>query len=119
MILYHGTDSQNEQSMIDNGVWPSDTNHPTRVIGTGDEDIETLQGKGLVGIYGWATLQAALDWIRNTGSDCDLIVTIETGGHEVIDDPECEAEKWLAGQAKFVLTDKPIAIIDSKLIWEL
>lgn len=118
MILYHGTDSQNEQSMIDNGVWPSDTNQPTRIISNG-EPTETLQGRGLVGIYGWTTLQAALDWIRYTGSDCDMIVTIETGDRKIIDDPECEADGFLAGKGKFVLASEPVAIIDSKLIWEL
>ncbi len=99
MKLYHATPADNVGSIIEGGLWPNSTDAPTRSLG--DYDGDTLQMRGLNGIYAWVSLDDAVDFARYECSGWGVVFEIEADGFNVIDDPEFEG-------AKFIITDRPI-----------
>jgi hypothetical protein len=100
MKLYHVSPIENEQSITDNGICPNSTNMGTCVTGNG----ETLQGAGLMGVYGFVSFDDAY-WfaVDNRGIEMNVIFAFDVPeGCEVVDDPEYN------GEAMFVATDEPI-----------
>ena len=105
MKLYHGTESENTKSIMNNGLWPTDCGN--KVIGTGGTG-ETLQGKDYYGVYAFTSMDEAIWFTQDNGCD-GAVFEIETDNMDVIDDPE------YTGEAKFIITENPI---QAKLVWE-
>ena len=101
MKLYHVSPIENEESITDNGLFPTNTNMPTCITG----NAETLQGQNLTGIYGFVDMADAIMFAEdNRGLDENVIFAFDLpDGCEVVDDPEYN------GEAMFVVTDEPIA----------
>jgi len=103
MKLYHATQAENTDSINEYGLSPLSTDDPTRPVGS---EYQTLQGRGLIGVYGWATLEDAKFFAREEcGGDG---VVFEFDANDVVDDPEFDG-------AKFAVTDDPIPAV---LIWQ-
>ena len=102
MKLYHVSPIENEESIIENGLYPNSTSRPTCKAGAGD----TLQGENMTGIYGFAALWDAEGFaIDNQGMEANVIVAFDVPeGCEVLDDPEYD------GQAFFVVTGEPVEV---------
>ena len=100
MKLYHVSPIENEQSIIDSGIFPNSTNAATCITG----NTETLQGQNVTGIYGFVDLWDAQQFaIDNSGLECNAIFAFDVPeGCEVVADPEYD------GEAMFVATDEPI-----------
>jgi hypothetical protein len=101
MKLYHVSPIENEESITDNGLCPTNTNTPTCVTG----NAETLQGQNVTGIYGFVALVDAIMFAEdNRGIEMNVIFAFDVPeGCEVVDDPEYD------GEAMFVATDEPIS----------
>jgi hypothetical protein len=100
MKLYHVSPIENEESIIDSGLFPNSTNMATCITGNGD----TLQGAGLTGVYGFVELYDAIMFAEdNRGMEMNVIFAFDIpDGCEVVADPEYN------GEAMFVVTDEPI-----------
>jgi len=101
MKLYHVSPIENEESITDNGLFPTNTNMPTCITG----NAETLQGQNVTGIYGFVALDDAIMFAEdNRGIEMNVIFSFDVPeGCEVVDDPEYN------GEAMFVATDEPIS----------
>jgi hypothetical protein len=101
MKLYHATDYENTESIIETGLIPTDGG--VKVV---DPERATLQGKGLYGVYGFVSIEDAKVFSNDNYGDG---VIFEFDADSVIDDPEFD------GEAKFALCDEPIPAV---LVWE-
>ena len=101
MKFYHVSPIENEESIIENGLYPNSTSRPTCKAGAGD----TLQDTDITGVYGFISLYDAKGFaIDNLGMESNVIVAFDVPeGCEVLDDQEYD------GKAVFVVTDEPIA----------
>ena len=80
MKLYHATPTENAESIIESGIFPTDCG--TKAHG----DTDTLQGKGLTGVYGFRSIEDAELFASDNGNDF-VIFSFDCDG-ETIDDPE-------------------------------
>ena len=103
MKLFHGTESENIESIKETGLFPTDGGN--KVVGIGSTG-ETLQGKGLYGVFGFTSLKEAKSFAMDNGGDGAVF---EFDADEIIDDPE------YTGEAKFAVTESPIK---ATLVWE-
>lgn len=108
MKLYHGTESDNIDSINESGLCPTDCGNKSV-----DPTIQTLQGKGYYGIYGFTNLSDAKDFTNDNGCD-GAVYEFDADDNLIVDDPEYSAENYLDGKAVFVQTDTPIC---ANLIW--
>ena len=95
MKLYHATNLENAEDIDIFGIEPRNTDDGRCL--TVDK---TLQGKGLIGVYGFTSEEDALAFACNQGWDYFVIFWFETDeidGHKIIDDPEYDD-----GESKFV-----------------
>jgi hypothetical protein len=100
MKLYHVSPIENEESITERGIWPNNTDMGTCAAGAG----ETLQGGGLMGIYGFVSIDHAIEFCElNLGVECNVIFVFDSGDCEVMADPE-----YTDNEAMFVITDEPI-----------
>ena len=110
MILYHATDREYAESIEATGLYPTDGG--TKYV---DPNLETLQGKGLYGIFGFTDIRDAKEFCNENGYD-GIIYEFEAS--EIIDDPEYDSnfpQYAIYGQSKFAITNEPI---HARLIWE-
>lgn len=96
MKLYHATPVENTESVKEVGIVPTDCG--TKVHG----DTDTLQGRGLTGIYGFITMDDAVSFAQDNGNEYAIFAIETSEGDELIEDPE------YTGEAMFVVTDEPI-----------
>ena len=89
MKLYHASPVENTESITAVGLMPTDCG--TRIHGGED----TLQGKGHFGVYGFASIEDAVDFAQDNGSEY-VIFSFVTDGLEIIADPEYDGNAWLA-----------------------
>ena len=94
MKLYHATDYQNKKSIEDNGLFPTD-------CGNARTNMPTLQGRGYYGVYGFISLEDAIEFGRDNNYET-VVYEFEVDADSVIDDPEYD------GNAKFYSTDCPV-----------
>lgn len=95
MKLYHATPAENAESIIEAGIFPTDCG--TKAHGAGD----SLQGRGLIGVYGFIDMESAELFASDNGNEF-AIFSFEWDG-EIIADPEYDDETSV-----FVETDEPI-----------
>lgn len=99
MKLYHVSPIENEESITERGIWPNSTNMATCMTGNDD----TLQGNGLMGVYGFVSLDSAIEFCElNLGVEMNTVFVFDSGDCDTMDDPEYD------GEAVFVVTDEPI-----------
>jgi hypothetical protein len=103
MKLYHATDRENLESITEVGLFPGDGGTKVR-----DKTRDTIQGSGLIGVFGFTSLEEAINFAIDNNYD-GLIYEFDSSDYDTIDDPEYD------DVAKFVITSTPIA---AKLIFE-
>ena len=101
MKLYHASPIVNRESIENVGLYPT---------GGGTRNYSgsiSLQGKGLMGIYGFSSTDSAKNFAEDNQADGEFCVfEFETGDLEIILDPEYEEEEG----SFFVLTDEPLKV---------
>ncbi len=102
MKLYHVSPIENEESILEAGLFPANTSMATCVAGAGG----TLQNTNITGVYGFISLDDAIEFCElNQGVEANVIVAFDVPeGCKTMNDPEYD------GQAIFVVTDEPIAV---------
>lgn len=96
MKLYHASPIENEESIKDVGLFPTN-------CGTKAHNGDSLQGRGLMGIYGFVSLDDAISFVQDNGSEGYVIFAFDVSADaETMIDPEYE------GESIFVVTDEPI-----------
>lgn len=102
MKLYHGTDYTNIDSITETGLIPTDGG--TKAV---DPERETIQGKGVSGVYGFVSIEDAKLFCFDNAYNA--IFEFDANEANTINDPEFD------GVAKFVITNNPIV---ANLVWE-
>lgn len=103
MKLYHATDHSNKNSILRDGLWPTDAG--SKAV---DPSRKTLQGQNLTGVFGFTSKKDAKDFSLDNYGD-GVIFSFETNDAEIITDPEYD------GSSKFAITENPLS---AKLVWE-
>lgn len=93
MKLFHATSIENLESILESGLFPSQT---MKVSDTADSERMLNNG-----VFGFITLEDALSFGRDNWCYDDVVV-FEFDANEVINDPEYD------GEAKFVKSDEAI-----------
>jgi hypothetical protein len=103
MKLYHASPIENLDSISEVGVFPTD-------CGTKAHNGDSLQKRGLTGIYGFVSLDDAISFTQDNGSEGYVIFAFDVDENvETIFDPEYE------GESIFVVTDEPMQAVK---VWE-
>jgi hypothetical protein len=96
MKLYHATPVEDVESIIEMGIFPTDGGSKAH------GEMMSLQGQGLMGIFGFKSIEEAESFAIDNGSEYGIF-SFETGDLDTMIDPEYEN-----GESIFVLTDEPI-----------
>jgi len=97
MKLYHATPVEDVESIIEMGICPTDGGSKAH------GEMMSLQGQGLMGIFGFKSIEDAESFAIDNGSEYGIF-SFETGDLDTMIDPEYEN-----GESIFVITDYEIA----------
>jgi hypothetical protein len=97
MKLYHASSIENEESILDVGLFPTD-------CGSRAHTGESLQGRGLMGIYGFRSLDDCVRFVEDNCGVEYVIFEFDATDYDTIVDPE-----YFDGESLLVVTDEPIS----------
>ncbi len=97
MKLYHATPVENIESVNEVGICPTDGGSKAH------GEMMSLQGLGLMGVFGFKSIDDAESFAIDNGSEYGIF-SFETGDLDTMIDPEYEN-----GESVFVITDGELA----------
>jgi len=108
MKYYHGTSYDNLNSILEEGLIPSDCKQLDYVF-NGIIPAETLQGRDLTGVFVFTDPRDAQDFANDNWAMNWVVFELDVDLPR-IPDPEYKDVNWLHGEAYLLLTDQPIPV---------